>query len=240
MSLMVILLAFVAYAAQPGDKRTILTSGERVHTIHYQLGQSTVLYFGMRPETVICGNNNYFHIEKIKEGLTIQPLSSFSTNLTVMNQGRRFLFYLTPAKSGSIDTFIDVRWIPEAESRPVAVVGFKSTEVVRDISQKMRVGIFELNLKREIDLVAVHRSIVEFEVKNLSKEALKTSALEILALKFGRPLDHQILVFEQDELKPGSSGSGRLIVTGADFSRAVVVANYLGKSGKVFIKGGSH
>ena len=96
-------LAAVSVNAGVGEKRTILTSGEKVHTIRYQLGQSTVLYFGLKPETVICGNKNYFHIDKIKEGITIQAGSNFSTNLTVLSQGRRYLFYLTPAGGAKPD-----------------------------------------------------------------------------------------------------------------------------------------
>ena len=237
------MLAFIStllLAASPGDKRTILTSGERVHTIHYQLGQSTVLYFGMRPDTVICGNKNYFNIEKIKEGLTVQPLSNFSTNLTVLTQGKRFLFFLTPAKGGQVDTFIDVRWIPETESRVVANVGGNSKEVVRDLGQKLRLGMLELRLRREIQIHAVKRSILEFEVKNTSRNLIKTSDIAILAVKGGRPLDHQVSVFEQDDLKAGAMATGRLIVTGQDLKDAAFVMNYLGKGGKIQLPGAAH
>jgi hypothetical protein len=65
LALMSFFIPILTMAATPGNKRTILTSGDKVYTVHYQLGQSTILYFGEKPETVICGNRNYFQIEKI-------------------------------------------------------------------------------------------------------------------------------------------------------------------------------
>ncbi len=235
--LMVALLSLLTLGASPGDKRTILTSGERVHTIYYQLGNSTILYFGMKPDTVICGNKNYFNIEKIKEGLTIQPLSSFSTNLTVLTQGKRFLFYLTPARGQRADTFVDVRWVPEAEAREVTNAGAKAKMSVRDLRQKIRLGALELQFKREVRVDAVKRWILEFEVRNSGKIVIKTSEIEALAFKGFRPLEHQVSVFEQEELKPGGTIPGRLIITGSDLKGASVVVGYLGKSGKVQMQG---
>jgi hypothetical protein len=221
--LMVFFLSIGAWAASPGIKRTILTGGGKVHTIHYQLGQSTVLYFGQKPETVICGNNNYFHIEKIKEGLSIQPLSNFSTNLTVLNEHKRFLFFLTPGKSGQVDTFVDVHWVPESEER--AVASRQSKEVVHDLGQKLRLGSVEVRLKREIRIGAAKRSILEFEVENRIKMA-------------GRAVAHQVSVFEHDDLLPGQVVTGRLIVTGSDLRGVSFIANYHGESGE--IPGGKH
>ncbi len=237
---LVTLFSVLLLAASPGDKRTILTSGERVHTIHYELGQSTVLYFGMKPDTVICGNKNYFNIEKIKEGLTVQPLSNFSTNLTVLTQGRRFLFYLTPARGGPVDSFIDVRWIPESDSRILAAFGAGSKEVTQELNQKIHLGSPDVTVKREIQIENSKRSIVEFEVKNIGSENIKTSTLEVLAFKAGRPLDHQVSVFEQEEIKPNKFTTGRLIVSGNDLKGTFFVMNYQGKSGQIQLPGGRH
>lgn len=232
--------SFAALAASPGDKRTILTSGGRVHTIRYELGQSTVLYFGMKPDTVICGNKNYFNIEKIKEGITIQPLSNFSTNLTVLTQEKRFLFFLTPAKGGQVDTFVDVRWVPEGEARAIAVESGKPWEVVRELNQKLRLGSIEVRLRREIRIESARRSILEFEAQNLSKGILKTSDVEVLVVKNGRPLARQVSVFERDEVRPGEMAIGRLIVTGSDLKTASISASYRGESGKIQLRGGGH
>lgn len=230
------LLSLFLLAATPGSKRIILTSGEKVHTIHYQLGQSTVLYFGMKPDTVICGNKNYFNIEKIKEGLTIQPLSNFSTNLTVLTHGKRFLFYLTPAKSGQVDTFVDVRWIPGSDAREV-IASLKTKISVRELNQKLRLSSLELQFKRVVHIENAKRSILEFEVKNVGKVMIKSSDIEILATRRSLPLAHQVSVFESEEIKPGAMTIGRQIITGSDFKGTSIVANYLGKSGKIQILG---
>lgn len=238
--LMALLFSVLSIAAVPRDKRTILTSGDKVYTIHYQLGQSTVLYFGMKPETVICGNKNYFVIEKIKEGVTIQPLGNFATNLTVMSQGKRFLFYLTPAKGGAFDTFIDVRWIPEQEARNVTGLGAQAKETVRELFSRAYLGAIEVRLKREIRIDSAKRSILEFEVKNSGKETVKTTGVETVLLKSTQPLSHQVSVFEQDELKPRASVRGRVIVTGSDLKGTALVVSRLGKTAKLQLSGGSH
>lgn len=229
-----------ANALEPGDKRTILTSGEKVFTIHYQLGQSTILYLGFKPDTVICGNKNYFNIEKIKEGLTIQSLGNFSTNLTVLNQNRRYLFYLTPGRNGQIDTFIDVRWVPDIEAHPVVKNLSASRNTVRELAQKLNVGVLDIQLKRLIEVGIPKRSIVEFTVKNNSKAEVNTSEIELIMLTNHQPIGHQVQVFDEEVLKPLSSSQGRIIVTNAELKGASLIFSYLGKSTKFQLKGGSH
>ena len=232
-----IFLTLISVAlALPGEKRTILTSGERVHTIHYQLGQSTVIYFGMKPETVICGNKNYFNIEKIKEGITIQPLSNFSTNLTVMSPEKRYLFYLTPAKGAQGDTFVDVKWIPEAEVRP-ADVEISAKQTVREINQKLSLKDISVWIKREIRIKASSRTIFEVEVLNASKVNLKSSEIEIIGVKAGRAVKNQTLIFEQEDAPQGSKISGRLILTEAGLQGVDLKAAVRGISAKLQVKG---
>ncbi len=238
--LAICLISGLAHAGLPGDKRTILTSGDKVYPIHYQLGQSTILYFGMKPETVICGNKNYFAIEKIKEGITIQPLGSFSTNLTVMSHGKRFLFYLTPASGRSIDTFIDVRWVPEQDAKLVATAGNGSNQTVRELNLRIRVGILDFKLLREIKMGAAKRMIFEFEIKNTGINTIQTSEVEIFAQKAGQSAGHQIQIFEKDDFKPGSSVRGRLILSIADLKNGSLVINHRGRVGKIQIKGDLH
>jgi hypothetical protein len=198
-----------------GEKRTILTSGEKVHTIRYQLGQSTVLYFGMKPETVICGNKNYFRIEKIKEGITIQSGSNFSTNLTVLSQGRRFLFYLIPASGAKSDTFVEVRWIPPEVTKRLLAKEPISKQIVRELKGNIRLADTELTLLRGITFSNSSRAILEFELKNTGKGQLKTPEIQIaLQQKSGPSIKRQTVAFEMDELKPGSSTKGRMIVIG--------------------------
>lgn len=222
--------AFTAHASI-GEKRLILTSGDKVHTVHYQLGQSTVLYFGMKPETVICGNKNYFHIDKLKEGLTIQAVSNISTNLTVLSQGRRYLFYLTPTTGKSPDTFIDVRWVPDQDTTPTAVRGSK--QIVKELTQGFSIGSLNFKLIREIIIDDGKRTIVEFELTNTAKVAVKTADLAVLVVKSKKALLRQVSVFEQDEIKPHSKITARLIVTGEKLKDSLLIVKYQGKSSKV-------
>lgn len=238
--LMILLFASFTQASTPGDKRTILTSGDKVYPIYYQLGQSAVLYLGLKPETVICGNKNYFNIEKLKEGLTIQPLANISTNLTVLSQDRRYLFYLTPSKNGQIDTFIDVKWIPEAEQRPIAKSGLITKESIRELGQKLNVGVLEIQLKKMVGLSITKRSIVEFTIKNNSTGVVKTSGIELMVTKANRPVEHQVYAFDSDIIKGHGMIQGRVIVTGVDLGGASLLFSYQGKSTKFLLRGGKY
>lgn len=225
-------------AVPPGDKRTILTSGDKVYPIHYQLGQSTVLFFGLRPETVICGNKNYFNIEKIKEGITIQPLANFSTNLTVLALGRRYLFFLTPA-SGKPDGFVEVKWVPPGQARSVKVLAKQDGEVIRDLAQKTKIGTaVELSVLREKVLEKGKRRIFEIELKNLADKSIPTNQFEVVASTGGIPLTRQVVVWESDDLKERGKLMGRVIVSGHDGKSFSLIVGYLGKSTKILIKGG--
>lgn len=230
LAFLALLLSVSAWAA-PGEKRTILTSGDKVHTIRYQLGQSTVLYFGMKPETVICGNKNYFHIDKFKEGITIQGISSLPTNLTVLTQGKRFLFYLMPANGGRSDAFVEVRWVPEEEVKPI--FNERAKQVVREIRGSLKLGSLQLQLSRLITIDGAKRSILEFTVKNMRKASRKTSDIEILLQKGKVAVAHQIVVFAENDLKFGASTKGRIIVTGEALNGASLTLKFDGLTGKI-------
>lgn len=221
----------------PGDKRTIFTSGEKVYPIHYRLGTSTVLFFGLRPETVICGNKNYFNIEKIKEGITIQPLANFSTNLTVLAQGRRYLFFLTPASSRP-DGFVEVKWIPPSQARSVKTLAGQDAEVVREISQKAKLaGLVEFSVLREKTLNKGKRRIFEIELKNDSGQPIPANQFEIVASLAGVPLSRQVVVWEADGLKKNDRLRGRVIVSEHNGKALSLVIGYQGKSTKLVLKG---
>lgn len=228
----VLLGCFQSYALV-GEKRTILTSGEKVHTIRYQLGQSTVLYFGMKPETVICGNKNYFHIDKIKEGITIQAGSNFSTNLTVLSQGRRFLFYLTPANGAKPDTFVEVRWIPPQEAKRLLTSTAGSKQIVKELKGHLRMKALDISLVRQITASDTKRTILEFEVKNSGKDLMKTSNIQIELQKSGRPIPRQVALFELEELKPNANSKGRVIVTGSVLKGSAIKVKYQGITGTI-------
>ena len=223
---------FQSYALV-GEKRTILTSGEKVHTIRYQLGQSTVIYFGMKPETVICGNKNYFHIDKIKEGITIQAGSNFSTNLTVLSQGRRFLFYLTPANAAKPDTFVEIRWIPPREAKRLLTSTAGSKQIVRDIKGHLKMRGLDVSLIREITASNTKRTILEFEVKNSGNDLMKTASIQIELQKAGRPIPRQVALFELEELKPNVSSKGRVIITGSALKGSSITVKYQGTTGSI-------
>lgn len=213
-----LLLGFVlygsaAFASQPGDKRTILTSGEKVHRIGFSLGQSTIIYLGFKPETVICGNKNYFNIEKIKEGVTIQPLANFPTNLSIMDKDKRFLFYLVPASGRAVDSFVDVKWIPESELLPVEKLSSTYATKVTDIKTRIKVTkTVELTVLRQKAVDGSKRRIFEIELSNTSGETIRTEEIAVIAMNGKTAPKGQALVWEDSEVKNKKKLIGRLIV----------------------------
>lgn len=237
---LLLLLGESAHAAIPGDKRTILTSGDKVYPIRYQMGQSTVLYFGLKPETVICGNKNYFNIEKIKEAITIQPLSSFATNLTVIIGNRRYLFFLMPAGDSRPDGFVEVKWIPKTDTRPVKPLASRATEIVKAMNQKLKLTQdLELTVSKEIVLENGKKSIFELDLKNLSSKPIRTDSIEIVATINAKPIERQATVWEEDELSSKKTIHGRLIASMDDNKGVTLIFGYRGKSMKLLIKGKS-
>ncbi len=220
-----------------GEKRTILTSGEKVYPIRYQLGQSTIFYFGFKPETVICGNKNYFNIEKIKDGITVQPLSNFSTNLTVISGAKRYLFFLTPGSNP--DGFVDVRWVPPSTALPVKPLTSRVNETSREIGQKVKLrSDVELTLVQEKTMDKGKRRIIELEIKNVGKAPISTREVEVVALRGVTPISSQVTVWEEEEIDPKKSLRGRLIAStdGAKFLLSIIVG-FRGTNTKIQVKG---
>lgn len=207
------LYAWGAFASQAGDKRTILTSGEKVHRIGFSLGQSTIIYLGFKPETVICGNKNYFNIEKIKEGVTVQPLANFPTNLSIMDKGKRYLFYLVPATGRAVDSFIDVKWIPESELLPVEKLSSTYGTKVSEIKNRIKVTkTVELTVLRQKAVDGSRRKIFEIELSNESGQIISTEEIAVVAMNGKTAPKGQALVWENDEVKHKKKLLGRLIV----------------------------
>jgi len=207
------LLSWGAFASQPGDKRTILTSGEKVHRIGFSLGQSTIIYLGFKPETVICGNKNYFNIEKIKEGVTIQPLANFPTNLSILDKDRRYLFYLVPASGKAIDSFVDVKWIPESELLPVEKLSTTYSTKVSEIRTRVRVTkMVELTVLRQKAVDGSRRRIFEIELSNQSGATISTEEIAVIAMTGKTAPKGQAIVWEDDEVRHKKKLLGRLIV----------------------------
>lgn len=230
--------ALHAVAASPGAKRTIFTSGDKVHTIRYQLGQSTILFFGLKPETVVGGNNNYFNIEKLKDGVTIQPLAGFSTNLTVFAAGRRYLFYLTPAGTSQPDGFVDVKWIAPADVRIVSQGPTRSTEVTKNIDAKVRIDRnLELTVKQERSLSS-GRCIYDLELRNSGRTDLNVADVTILAEQNGKLLEQQVTAWEGDEVPARKSLKGRLIISGKAPKGPTLLIGHKGRSTSLKVANG--
>ena len=236
--LLALLFGWGASASQPGDKRTILTSGEKVHRIGFRLGQSTIIYLGFKPETVICGNKNYFNIEKIKEGVTIQPLANFPTNLSIMDKDRRYLFYLVPATGRAVDSFVDMKWIPESEILPVEKLSNTYSSVVTPINTRVRMTkTVKLTVLRQKAVDGSRRRIFEIELSNQSGGTISTAEIAVIAMNGKVAPKGQALVWEDDEVKHKKKLLGRLIVPVSIGSSFDLVVRFKGNDTRTKIRG---
>jgi hypothetical protein len=234
-----VLASVSALASLPANRRTILTTGETVYPIHYQLGQSTVISFGFKPETVICGNKNYFNIERIKEGITIQPLSSFSTNLTVISGEKRFLFYLTPSGRLQPDGLIDVKWVPPSE-----VTAFKQVAPMTDVktlsaSISLAPGV-SLTLADLLSSSVGGPSIIDFNLKNESGEIVLTSELQVFVASNRQAMKGQTTVWEQDSVSTRASIKGRVIFASQNERSLSLIVRYKMQTKKISLKDMGH
>jgi hypothetical protein len=239
--LLVVALLFAEVAsasAPPADKRTILTSGEKVYTLKYSLGQSTILYFGVKPEIVICGNKNYFNIEKIKDGITIQPLSNFSTNLTVISGGRRYLFYLTPSGGTRPDGFVEVKWIPPSEAKPVELAVKRKADFVTELGIRTKIpGNLEIVIARFKQISSGSRKVIEMELISKGQGKIETKAIEIIALDGGKPIERQVLVWEDETVENSKPLKGRIIFSSGSPRQIALAVGFAGKNTRMSLKG---
>lgn len=211
--LMVVFACSFAEAVIPGNKRTIFTSGEKVYPIRYQLGQSTVIDLGVKPEVVICGNKNYFNIEKLKSAITIQPLSNFSTNLTVLSGQKRFLFYLIPASGQSPDGFVDVKWVSSNDQKTVSTFSKKADSQI-ELNQVIRLSLdIELTIVRVKASSESGRRIFDILVKNNDNKIFALKEINLTAFDGHTVIKNQALVWEKDTVDQKTTIAGRLIIT---------------------------
>lgn len=238
-SLLVLMVSLSSYAlaAIPGNKRTIFTSGEKVYPIRYQLGQSTVVDLGVKPEVVICGNKNYFNIEKLKTGITIQPLSQYSTNLTILSGQKRFLFYLVPAGAQNPDGFVDVKWISPSEKKSIRKLEQKADTQI-ELNQIAKIGpdmeITVVRLKVSSDK---NRKIFDLLVKNKSSKPVHANEFELLAFDGNAAAKNQTLAWEKDNINPKSTVNGRLIILNSKANSLIITAKFKNRSLKIRLKG---
>jgi hypothetical protein len=235
--ILLVLLSASAMAAIPGNKRTIFTSGEKVYPIRYQLGQSTVVDLGVKPEVVICGNKNYFNIEKLKSGITIQPLSQYSTNLTILSGQKRFLFYLVPAGAQNPDGFVDVKWVSPTEQKSIRKPEQKADAQI-ELNEIVKIGpdieITVVRLKVSADK---SRKIFDLLVKNKGSKLIQTNELELVAFDGNAAAKNQALAWENDGIKPKTMVTGRLIVLNSKAKSLTMSARFKDRSLKVKLKG---
>ncbi len=213
-----------------------MTSGEKVHSIRYQLGQSTIIDLDVRPEVVICGNKNYFNIEKLKTGITVQPLSNFSTNLTILSGERRFLFYLLPAGAQSPDGFVEVKWIPPHETKLINLRPIKpDTQIELNRKIKLETGLQIEFVRNKVN--SSGRQIFDILIKNDRLKIFSANSIEIIAFVGEQPLKHQALVWEKESVKEKSPMSGRLIIANVRAKNLILHIRFSGRTLKVNMKG---
>ena len=235
--ILMVQLSSLAWAALPGNKRTVFTSGEKVFPIHYQLGQSTVIDLKTKPEVVICGNKNYFNIEKLKSGITIQPLGQISTNLTILSGQKRFLFYITPAGAMTPDGFVDVKWVSPDQQKTLRNLDRKADTIIQ-LNESVKIDSdLELTVIRLKVASDKSRRIFDLKLKNSSKKTIGLDRIEVILVNGKTPIKNQALVWEKNQLEGKSEITGRIILMKEKSANSVLLIRYNGQTLKVKLKG---
>lgn len=192
-----------------GKIRTVHMNADKMKSVYLKMGQSTVIRFTDKPVKVVIGNQNFYSVEFIDSDVTIQPLGAVKTNLFVYTAHYVYGFILSPSHGGQYDDIVNVRW---ASSGIVLKQKKKKSFTEKKLSQKLKLGKIEVDLKKVIINKDRKTHIIEFEVLNNSLEKIKTKELKFYLTRSGKNLEVQEYALSEDTVYPLKKVMGRLLV----------------------------
>lgn len=226
----------IAYA---GRVRTVYTNDKVMAPVSLALGRSTVLRLDDKPKTAVIGNQNYFSIEYLGNDITIQPQGRASTNLFVYTEYQTYGLILSVGNETGYDDLVYVKWRPgylniaEKKQKKIELLGNTEIQERLEIRDLIRVDV-----NRAIQSLAQGIVVVELELTNLSKEAIKTNEIQLslssAGTNLGKTQPYQKVAIKLEEIPPGGKTDARLIVKLPELeSNSVVAVSVRGKTGKV-------
>lgn len=232
-ALILALACLLPFGARAGSVRTVGVSGDSMTPIYLKLGKSTVLRFTDKPRKVVVGNQNYYGLEFIENDLAIQPLGAVPTNLFVYTESRTYGFLLMPGER--YDDLVFVRWKtpgaklqardeappPAKESRPG--LAFK-------IGKALRIAVETIKAQ---PVLGVH--LIDCTVENLGKAEVALSGVTLQAVRSGKRLEKQELVFDKEKLKPKEKSKARLVLKLDQKADFTLEGKLGGESGKAIL-----
>ena len=96
-----------------GEIRILKMNDKKMQNIYLRMGQSTVLRFKERPQKVIIGNQNYFHVEFTDNDITLQPQGLVITNFFVYTKHHTYGFVLKVSQKQAYDDLVRIHWLPK-------------------------------------------------------------------------------------------------------------------------------
>lgn len=227
-------LFWVANFAFAGKVRTLYTNDRLMQPVFLTMGRSTILRFDDKPKTAVIGNQNYFSLEYIGNDITIQPQGVTSTNLFVYTENETYGLILQVGSPAVYDDLVNVRWKPgyisvdSSKKKPANLVDSVTLHVATEIKGQLRFEVL-----RAIHSVAQGVSILEIRATNLSKERLKLSEIDAQVVDLGQTQPYQKMVMSKEQLGPGESDQGRIIVRLEKLEGAQIVVSFHGKQQKL-------
>lgn len=161
-------------------------------TITLAMGRSTVLQFADTPKKIVSGNSNYFNIEFTGNDVTIQPLSSVSSNLFIYSGHRRFGFLLKVCHCSSYDDLVKVYWKYPKAPKPQKKAKEKEFPKLSFKVGKSEVFVSNVFYHKFNDVYVVDGSFV------LPKDEKKPSAKDFWATRSGKNLTVLDVVFSDE------------------------------------------
>lgn len=189
-----ILLIVCFFSSQAIAKvRTIEMDSNDMKVITLAMGRSTVLQFADSPKKIVSGNSNYFNIEFTGNDVTIQPLSTVTSNLFIYSGHRRFGFILRVCRCNTYDDLVKIYWKApfSRKAKP------KTTNKFNPVSFKagdMKVFLNKIFYHKFNDVYVVDGSLI------LPKSASDPKPEQFWATRLGKNLTVLDVVFS-DETK---------------------------------------
>lgn len=215
--------------------RTIEMDESSMKTVTLSMGKSTVLQFADTPKKIVSGNSNYFNIEFTGNDVTIQPLSTVSSNLFIYSGQRRFGFLLKVCHCSTYDDLVKVYWKYPTRKVSSTKKPLKTFKKLSFKAGESEVFVSNMFYHKFNDVYVIDGTMV------LSKKAEKPSGDELWVTRSGKKLTVLEVAFTEDsDFKKYHNLKFRVFLklsAPVDFTFRAKVA---GKEGSVIIRKSSY
>ncbi|MDH5582146.1 MAG: hypothetical protein OEY33_09605 [Bdellovibrionales bacterium] len=204
--------------------REITVNDSKMENVYLNLGKSTILRFQEKPQKIVIGNKNYFHLQFIQNDIAIQPLSNVSTNLFVYGEYRTYGFLLFPGTKDRSDDLVKIKW-----KNNFFKINDKQKLRKKHPTKFFKELNFSINNEVEIKLKKILRAvnhrfyIMDLELINKGSQNFNLLKTKWSMTSNGLTLNKQEVIKEKDILSKNQVSKIRVIFNSAIFKNIELV-----------------